>query len=115
VLKSPDSYGHLATNFMQTKNTITDSQARRSGVYILCQKDRVCYVGETGHFRKRIQHHSWTKRFGIDKICFRPVEDHRERLVIEQELIEQLSPAFNKLRQYPQPRDAATGKFTRAA
>jgi excinuclease UvrABC nuclease subunit len=100
---------------MQAKNTITDIPARHSGVYILCQRNRAVYVGETGHFRKRIQHHAWAKRFGIDKILFRPIEDHSERLAIEQEHIQRLRPAFNKIRQSPQPRDTVTGKFTRAA
>jgi excinuclease UvrABC nuclease subunit len=83
----------------------------RAGVYMIHGKGRLAYIGETSNFRARIRSHSYRKRFQIDKILFRPIEDNSERLATERELIEQLSPIFN--RQWQQPRDVMTGRFVK--
>jgi predicted GIY-YIG superfamily endonuclease len=84
------------------------NQKRRSGVYILCQRNKAVYVGQTDHFRERIRHHAWAKRFNIGRIWFKPIEDRSERLATERELIQSLQPAYNCQRQ--QPRDSQ-GRF----
>ncbi len=76
---------------------------------------KLAYVGSTGDFRKPIQHHAAMRRFQIDKIAFRPVDDISERLAIESQHINQFKPVFNRQRQAPQPRNATTGRFERAS
>jgi excinuclease UvrABC nuclease subunit len=82
-----------------------------AGVYILFQKDKPVYVGETSNFKARLQSHSYAKRFQIGKIAFKAVEDRSRRLATERELIEQLDPTYNGQRH--QSRDVMTGRFAK--
>jgi hypothetical protein len=55
---------------------------RRAGVYLLYGESGLAYVGQTSHFRSRVQSHSYARRFQIGKIAFRPIENDSERLAI---------------------------------
>jgi excinuclease UvrABC nuclease subunit len=76
--------------------------SRASGVYILYWGESVQYVGQTENLKKRLSRHltgvyDW-KHF--DEVNMIVIEDWKERLLKERELIVKYQPALNDKRHF---------------
>jgi excinuclease UvrABC nuclease subunit len=63
------------------------------GVYLLMEKGKIKYVGQSGNLHSRIQSHKYGNNY--DTIFYLIVENNWERFAIEQMYIDWFQPEYN--------------------
>jgi hypothetical protein len=83
---------------LEKYNAIKIKQEKKSGVYILCQNEKVVYVGVSHDVHVRLWQHRDENKKRWDCVKWIEEKDYYKALCIESELILHYKPFYNKAR-----------------